>query len=192
MSTTTNQEGRIALAIQAFEKGQFSSLRAAASSYVPYSTLKHRAHGRVARRDSQPTNRKLTDTEESVLLEWIISRDQRGMSPRHGHVQQMANILLMERVELSSSTVGKCWVRNFIRHHNLQSKYNRKYDYQRARCEDPIVIQEWFQRIKNMQEKYGIIDTDIFNFDETGFQIGVIATAKVITQSERRGRPAAT
>jgi hypothetical protein len=36
--------------------------------------------------------------------------------------------------------------------------------------------------------KYGVIEEDIFNFDETGFQMGVILTSKVITSSDRKGR----
>jgi hypothetical protein len=32
------------------------------------------------------------------------------------------------------------------------------------------------------------VDEDIYNFDETGFQIGVISTAKVITRAERSRR----
>jgi hypothetical protein len=36
--------------------------------------------------------------------------------------------------------------------------------------------------------KYGVIEEDIFNFDETGFQIGVILTLKVITTLDRKGR----
>lgn len=37
--------------------------------------------------------------------------------------------------------------------------------------------------------KYGIHEEDIYNFDETGFQMGVITTAKVITGSEQGNRP---
>jgi hypothetical protein len=33
------------------------------------------------------------------------------------------------------------------------------------------------------------MDEDIYNFNKTGFQMGVISTAKVITGSERAGRP---
>lgn len=36
-----------------------------------------------------------------------------------------------------------------------------------------------------MITKYGILDDDIYNFNETGFQIGVISTAKVITRAEK-------
>ena len=37
--------------------------------------------------------------------------------------------------------------------------------------------------------KYGIYSNDIYNFDETGFQMGVIGSIKVIIGLERRVRP---
>jgi hypothetical protein len=40
-----------------------------------------------------------------------------------------------------------------------------------------------------MKIQYGILDEDIWNFDETGFQMGVIATARVVTGTDRAGRP---
>jgi hypothetical protein len=43
--------------------------------------------------------------------------------------------------------------------------------------------------VRNIIEKYGILDADIYNFDEIGFQMGVISTAKVITGTERSKRP---
>jgi hypothetical protein len=42
--------------------------------------------------------------------------------------------------------------------------------------------------VQNTIAKYSIVDKDIYNFDKTGFQIGVILIAKVITRAER-GRP---
>jgi hypothetical protein len=65
----THKEGRIALALQAYKEGHFSSQRAAANAYdIPESTFRSRVKGVPARRDSQPTNRKLTNTEESTLV----------------------------------------------------------------------------------------------------------------------------
>ena len=55
--------------------------------------------------------------------------------------------------------------------------------------EDPEIIKKWFELVRNTIVKYGITDDDIFNFDETGFMMGVIATAKVIIGSERRSVP---
>jgi hypothetical protein len=43
--------------------------------------------------------------------------------------------------------------------------------------------------VQNIIAKHGILNEDIYNFNETGFQMGVIAAAKVITGSERAGHP---
>ena len=126
-------EGRVTQAIQAYEQGYFSTLKAAARAYdAPYSTIRRRAGGRVARSNSRPMNRKLTPTEESTLVQWILSMDERGLPPRVDTVRQMANLLLKKRSSAdkqNSPTVGQCWVRNFVRRHDtLQLRYNRKYD----------------------------------------------------------------
>ena len=39
-----------------------------------------------------------------------------------------------------------------------------------------------------MRQKYGILDCDLYNFDETGFMIGQICPNMVVTRSDRRGR----
>ena len=70
----------------------------------------------------------------------------------------------------------------------LSSVYNRKFDIQRAEVEDPKLIGLWFKLVGDIIAKYGITEEDIFNFDETGFQIGVISTSKVITTLDRKGR----
>ena len=99
----------------------------------------------------------------------------------------MADLLLAER---DASPVGKNWTTNFIkRRTEIKTKFSRKYDYKRALCEDPEVIGHWFELVRNTIAKYGIQEEDIYNCDETGFMMGVIATAKVVTSSESRNRP---
>ncbi|KAF2175970.1 CENP-B protein [Zopfia rhizophila CBS 207.26] len=58
----------------------------------------------------------------------------------------------------SASLVGKNWPENFV------------------------------QRTPEVKTKYGIAEEDIYNFDETGFQMGVISGGKVVTGSDRRNR----
>ena len=63
-------------------------------------------------------------------------------------------------------------------------------DYQRVLCEDPAVFQKWFDLVRDIIAMYGIADEDIYNFDETGFLMGLLAASGiVITSAERRGRP---
>jgi hypothetical protein len=195
---TLSYEERFNLAIQAIQLSQVASIRAAAALYdIPESTLNDRLNGRAARKDAQVNNRKLTPTEEQVLLQRIASMDERGMPPTLPFVQRMADLLLSERKP--DSSVGKHWVARFVdRHDEIMSKFLRKYDYQRAKCEDPAILKTWFERVQATIAKYGIAPEDIYNFDETGFQMGIIATAKVVTQTRKtgirmkKGRPTVT
>ncbi|KAL9564079.1 hypothetical protein ACKAV7_011792 [Fusarium commune] len=96
----------------------------------------------------------------------------------------MANKLLADR---DASPVGKRWASNFVmRQPELKTRHFRRYDYKRAQCEDPEVIQTWFTLVENTIIKYGIVESDIYNFNEIGFMMGVISTALVITSVERR------
>jgi len=61
-----------------------------------------------------------------------------------------------------------------------------KYDYQRAKCEDLKVICEWFALVYNVKVKYGILDDDLYNFDEISFMMGIIIAIMVVTTSDGR------
>src|SRR5450432_2106696 len=186
-----NQEGRILLAMQALKQGQSKSIQAAAISYdVPCSILRHRINGMPSRRNSTPNSRKLTPIEELAIVQYILDLDSRGFPPRPQAVQEMADLLLAQR---DASLVGINWTSNFInRRTELKTKFSRKYDYKRALCEDLVIIGDWFKLVRNMVAKYGILEEDIYNFDEAGFMMGVIAIAKVVTSTESRNRPKTT
>ena len=115
---------------------------------------------------------------------------QRGLPLQFSTVHYLAKLLLSARLKTSASekaTIGELWVNHFIKHHpELKSKYTRRYDYQRARCEDPELIKAWFERVQKTVQQYGIVEEGIYNMDESGFQMGVASTAKVICGSETR------
>ena len=58
------------------------------------------------------------------------------------------------------------------------------YDNQRALYKDPEKIEKWFCLIRNIIVKYGVRDEDIYNFDKTGFLMGIIGKTLVITSSD--------
>ena len=39
-----------------------------------------------------------------------------------------------------------------------------------------------------MKAKYGVLDDDLYNFDETGFMMGQIASSMVVTGADRGGK----
>ena len=42
--------------------------------------------------------------------------------------------------------------------------------------------------MQNVKAKYGIVEDDIYNFDETGFIIGIIFASMVVTTSDSLGK----
>jgi hypothetical protein len=140
-------EARILQAIEAIHNNVSPSIRAAARIYdVPYTTLATRFRGRPTYQQSRTENRKLLPTEEEALLQWVLSIGERGYPPRISAVRKMADILLSALARSpanASPIVGENWVRKFVnRHEQLQVKYTRKYDYQRALCEDPKAMSD--------------------------------------------------
>ena len=97
----------------------------------------------------------------------------------------MANLMLAQRVAIR---VGVKWTSKFVRRQKkLKTRLNRKIDYQRVLCENPETFRKWFKLIRATIAKYGIAEKDIYNFDETGFLIGLfIVTDMVITSIEKR------
>jgi hypothetical protein len=176
-----NDKTEINLALQVMQNDPGLSARAAGKIYsVNHEKLCRRRHGIQPRRDNPANSRKLTDLEESVIARNILDLATKGFPPRISIVEDMASRLLATRV-------GPRWAYNFVkRHPELRTRFQRKYDYQRAKCEDPEIIRGCFELVHNTIAKYGINDADIYNFDETGFMIGIISTAMVVTTSDGR------
>ncbi|KAI1507547.1 DDE superfamily endonuclease [Pyrenophora tritici-repentis] len=91
--------------------------------------------------------------------------------------------------ECASNPVGKNWVDNFVkRTPELRTCWSRPYNHRRAACEDLAAIQRWFDLVKSIKERWGIVDDDIYNFGETGFMMGKILSQIVIISSEGYGK----
>ncbi|KAL2885016.1 hypothetical protein HOO65_090311 [Ceratocystis lukuohia] len=186
MSESSN-EANIPLALQALQNDPRLSFRRAASIYQVHPwTLYRRQKGILSQRDTTPKSRKLSNVEEQTIVEFILDLDSRGSLPCQHDVEEMANRLLADR---GASPVGKNWASNFVkRHSDLQMRFSRKNDYVRDKCEDPAIIRDWFKLVENTIAKYGITRADIYNFDETGFMMGVVASEMVVTGTQRRGK----
>jgi len=78
-------------------------------------------------------HRKLSDTEETTFVEWILDIDTRGLSVTKALIQQMAELFVIQHQTDASNPIpsfGVNWTSKFIKRHLvLQLKYNRKYDY---------------------------------------------------------------
>jgi hypothetical protein len=106
-------------------------------------------------------------------------------------VREMANLLLEKRGTTPVSLVGEKRVYSFVKRRPLlSSRFSKRYNYERAKCEDPKIIKERFDLIYKTIVQFRIDPDDVYSFDKTGFAIGLTATAKVIIRNGFYGRRA--
>jgi hypothetical protein len=146
---------------------------------IPPNTLRARLKGRQSITELRNPGYKLSEFQENVLIGWIVSLDVRGAAPKRYRVREMAEIILQQNSTLSPH-VGKNWVTEFTkRRPEIKSRFARKISRQRALCEDPKVISPFFEKLQRFKNEHRILDEDIYNFDETGFAMGLIASTKL-------------
>ena len=134
-----------------------------------------------------PNLMKLLKTEEAVIIQHVLDLDSRGFPPQLAAVKDMADLLLAARHQ---APVGINWAGTFVqRTPKLKVKFNRKYNYLKAKCENPEVIKGWFRLMQNIKAKYGITNNNIYNFNKSGFIMGAILTGAVVTGFKRRNWP---
>ena len=130
---------------------------------------------------------KLIKTKESVIVQHILDLNSRGFPPQLAAVKDMADLLLTTR---NQDPVGINQASSFIKHTpKLKVKFNQKYNYKRAKYKDLEVIKPQFKLIHNTKAKYSITNKDSYNFNKSGFIMGVILTGTVIIGSKRENRP---
>jgi hypothetical protein len=92
-----------------------------------------------------------------------------GYPDKIAAVRNAARLLLEQGLGLSASTGGN-WPRKYVScHPAIKTRYTHQYIYQRAQSEDPEVIGGWFLLVDNTIKKYGMLQEDSYNFDETSF-----------------------
>ena len=88
-------EGRLQLALQAYNAKQFRSHQAAAAAFnVKHYTLTERAKGKPFWREIRPNCQKLTITKEQAIVQYMLNLNSRGFAPRLYKVEDMADKLL--------------------------------------------------------------------------------------------------
>ena len=109
----TSKEAKVILALEAIRNDKNLSLRAVAKLYnVLESTLCSRRAGISVRRDTIPNSRRLTDSKEKAIFQYVLELALRSFLPRLCSVEDMANQLLYVR---DAPLVGKLWAYNFVK-----------------------------------------------------------------------------
>ena len=73
---SVSKEERVQLALSVFKNGQYKTKKAASLAFdVPETTLQRRLQGTTSRMQTTSNCPKLSNTEESTLLAWILDMD---------------------------------------------------------------------------------------------------------------------
>jgi hypothetical protein len=137
-------------------------------------------NGLQFRTEQHANYHRLSQTQENTLIEWIVSRDKPGAASRPPQVDDMAHIILQSDNPSLYFPVGRNWASTLTtRREEIESGVSRKYNFERATCEDPKVLRAWFEvcfeELQYAGSEYRILDEDVFDFNEIGYTIGLIA-----------------
>ncbi len=164
--------------------------RLARDEDVPYQRLLARYHGRPTLFKKSGGHFKLNERQNFVLREFIRFLDELGVSARVPHVVRCVNTILLadyKDLSLPPPIVTVRWVRAWIkRQDDIFVRRQRQLDLERVLAHDINGIQKWFNGFIKLITDYGIDPADIWNFDETGFRIGIGKDQWIITYDPNR------
>jgi len=183
-----SNEAQLLLAIQAIKNGTIQSNQEAQWQFdVDHHQVAVWRNRTPAQRDCLANGWNFDTTEEQALIDRILELDLWGFPPMKRMICTMANTLCEQR---RNKPVGKNWVDRFIKCIPvIKSAWSWSYNHQRALQEDPKVIGVWFDLVARTKVKYGIQDGDTYNFDESGFMMGIIGSQLVVMALERCCKP---
>lgn len=164
----------------------------AKNNQLPYQRLLRKINGGNSRSTRARTNERLDKAQYEALFIYIERLDAAGVPPTPEMVRIAANEILERNHQDSATkppTVGKDWAYRFIKKHPQYNKRKLKaIDPKRTDAERISDIRRWYGELDVTIEAWGIQDEDIYNMDETGFQIGQGRDENVITQSSVDGK----
>ena len=188
-------EERITVALRAIQNNEAPNISAAARQFnVPPQRLRNRFHGRPAKTDLPGFNRRFSDEEERALCHYLDRLDRMGLPAQQELLRAAADSILMhgytpdlDDPEDKPPRVSDKWVSRFLKRHPQYTIVRQKtLDIERKQAEGYKALEEWFNLYKDVCNRYGVLNEDTWNMDETGFCIGVGRDQLVITKQKRQ------
>jgi hypothetical protein len=183
-------EERIHHALEGFDNGKFKTLRDAADKHhVPYTRIYAHYHDRPSKIGRPGTNKRLNPEQEAALRLYIRRCNKIGYSALPHMIYDAATCILKEsrlNPTIPIRPLGRDWVSRILACNPDIEKYVQKpKDKNRIDAQKRESIIEYFEKFKRIVAERGILPSDCWNFDETGFRIGCGGKQIVITLGAR-------
>jgi len=181
-------EIRIQAAIESFSTNSnpYPNIAEIARNYeIPVSRLRARLQGSQSRLKRPRANHKLTDDQELAVCQYLDRLDTIDTSARLQMVTGCANAILQYAHcgQGPAPVVSDHWAPRFLnRHSEYFIRKQVSLDVNRKNVHQPESIRAWFQKYYDICEQYNIHQGDKYNFDETGFCIGIGRDQWIITR----------
>jgi len=130
-------------------------------------------------------------SEEKALLEYVLRMADRGYPLPVKFLRTLAVVIARRRIPTSNVVPapsdirppGKNWPQAFYRRHpELHAKRLRPLDWARHDVNIYDKMVAWFAVIRQELEKADVLPENIYNMDETGTQLGVLSSLKVLVR----------
>jgi hypothetical protein len=176
-------EKRIADALCAYhDRGEPKIAPLAREFDIPYKQLKGRVQGRQSRSARTGPNRALDEGQEQALIAWMRVLDRANLSPLPYEIEGAANDILTRSG--SDRRVSKSWVHRFMKRlpETFKFQTQKPMEAKRVDAERLPTIIEWFHNLEGEIKALQVGPRNIYNIDETGFQLGQGKSQKVVTE----------
>jgi DDE superfamily endonuclease/Tc5 transposase DNA-binding domain len=185
--TSAQIEARVIAASTAMDADPFLKASVAARQFsAPYQRLLRRRAGVPPSSSRGGHNKKLDSIQDKALRDYIYLLYSCGTPPNKEAVCLAANRLLYYSTGDIKKTASIRWTKAWIKRNSeyLKTLKSKPMSAQRLNSHKIEDIQEHFRNFQKCKDYWGIQDEDIYNFDETGFQIGVLSGEQVIVPAD--------
>lgn len=168
-------ETRTTAAAELYHEGYYPSIaKAARALQVPYKRLWSRVQGRRPRAENGGNRALLNDAEEQVVLCWSHRRITQGHHIQYRALQHHCNSIL--RAPGREPNASRSWAKRFMQRwdHIFHVRKSSTRDAKRKAMQDRAHIESFYRGWEQCVEQYDIKLENIWNFDETGFQVGYL------------------
>ena len=166
---------------------------AVSSSETAASTLWHRSHGRPSRAQKAISQQYLTPEEEIELREYVLRSHRNGHPIKVKALTYLALVIARQRsstcqipaADQPLRAPSKNWPQGFyLRHPEVKSKRLKALDVRRYGPSIYDKVAQWFAIIGPELRNPAIRAENVYNMDETGIQLSVLRTQKVLVSRE--------
>ena len=187
------KEEQLQIAVLAYQtalkSNEIMSIRQVAQHFqVPRSTLQTRINGVRSVPEVNAEKSWLVDEESKVLVDFLIKAAGQGFPDTKRHLRSHINEIIREKLGDPSFSVGDKWVDRWL---EKWGKYLSKYwstslDSVHARALNPVVVHDYFEKVKRVITEQGIEPNCLWAMDETSCLFGRAGKSMVIGKAGGR------